>query len=66
MATEMTPTAELVALKMDVDLPAWIEERRQKGWSFGRLAAEIYAQSGVYVTAQSIRSWVLAADLAAS
>ena len=33
---------------------------------FGRLAAEIYAQSGVYVTAQSIRSWVLAADRAAS
>lgn len=60
MATDMTPTAELVALKMDVDLPSWIEEHRLEGWSFGRLAAEIYARSDVYVTAQTVRSWVLA------
>ena len=66
MATEMTPTAELVALKMDVDLPAWIEERRQKFFFNDPATTEIYTQSGVYVTAQSIRSWVLAADRAAS
>lgn len=66
MATDLTPTAELVALKMDVDISVWIDEHRKQGWSFGRLAAEIYARSEVYVTAQTVRSWVLAADKAAS
>jgi hypothetical protein len=52
-----TPTAELIGIKLGVDLPAWIEGRRADGWSFARMAAEVYRETDIYVTSESLRRW---------
>lgn len=59
-----TPTAELIGIKLGAGTSEWITARRTDGWSFGRIAAEIYARTGVYVTAQTIKTW--SAERAAS
>jgi hypothetical protein len=52
-----TPTAELIGIKLGVDLPSWVEGRRSDGWSYARMAAEVYRETGIYVTAESLRRW---------
>lgn len=53
-----TPTAELIGIKLGVaDLDSWIAERRADGWSFGRIAAEVYSKTGTYVSGQTLRNW---------
>lgn len=62
-----TPTAELIGYKLGVtDTLDWIEQQRAQGWSYGRIAAEVYRATGTYVTAQTIRTWLIEAERAAS
>lgn len=56
---QQTPTAELISIKLDEPVQDWMSSRRGEGWSFGRMAAAIYAETGIYVTAQTLSSWSL-------
>jgi hypothetical protein len=55
---QQTPTAELIGIKLGTDLPQWIAARQADGWSYNRCAAEVYRETGIYVTAESLRRWV--------
>lgn len=57
MAQTPTPTAQLVGLRLGSDVVDWIKARQSEGWSFARCAAEVYRETGIYVTAESLRRW---------
>jgi hypothetical protein len=52
-----TPTAELLEIHLEQPVEEWIAARAAEGWSFGRMAAEVYAKTGRYVSAQTLKNW---------
>lgn len=55
----MTPTQELISLKLGADGPLdqYVSDRRANGRSWRLIASDIYDATGMDVTYESLRSW---------
>lgn len=65
MRQRQTPTAELLGIALEQPVHEWIAARSAEGWSYGRMAAEVYAKTGRYVTAQTLKNWASPTEPAA-
>lgn len=53
----LTPTAELIELKLGEDLTAYVAGRRARGRSWRLIARDIFQATGQDVTHETVRSW---------
>jgi len=53
----MTPTEQLIDLKLDGRLSELIAESRAAGKSWSTIARDIYIATGVSVSNESLRQW---------
>ena len=53
-----TATHQLVEVKLDDTLAAWVRPQRAQGASWARIALHLEKETGVFVTPESIRSWM--------
>lgn len=59
-----SPTQRLADLLLDEPVTRWAARLRADGWSWGRISNELYAAHALHVTAETLRSWCLAAEVA--
>lgn len=53
MADRITPRAERV---LKQPLSKWVRERRQRSWSWAKIARELYLETNVEVTGETLRT----------
>ena len=59
-----TPTQALASVKLGEDVLDWIADKRntRPQWSWRLIAEELAARTGVTVTGEAIRQWMVARD----
>lgn len=60
-----TALCQLAEIKLKQDLPSYVRGLRRAGWSWRKISADIYAQSGVRISHESLRTWFPEAQAAA-
>jgi len=53
----MTPTRQLVDLKLDGELDNYVSTRRADGRSWRAISQELFTATGMWVTDQTLRVW---------
>lgn len=53
----MSHAADLIADRLGGDLAGWVTAKREDGASWHRIALDLYEQTGVLVTDETVRRW---------
>lgn len=54
---DASPTQQLADLKLDGQLDAFVKSRRTLGMSWRLVARELWQQTGIDITYETLRSW---------